>query len=154
MQPWINGTTGRAFCPTQENYNGTDPTFKIMKDVVGVDTEGLYLAEKEPEVLTTDDGTSTPAPQDVLIIREGLLKQIWFYYENNTHFVPDAITATQKTIYFYWPADPINPLIRKSTQKIYTVRAPDEIGKNGSQTGLTSTIRPSDRRFGCVPALD
>ena len=45
--------------------------------------EGIFLAEKEPEVLADADGILSQAPQDVLIIREGLLRRIWFYFEDN-----------------------------------------------------------------------
>lgn len=154
MQPWIDGRTGRAFCPTQEQYNGNDPTFRILKEVVGVNTEGIYLSEKEPESLTDDQGNTVSAPQDVLIVRENVLKKIWFYIENGVKLIPDDITANTRTVNFYWPPDPANPLTRKSDQKLYTVRAPDSIGKGGDTFGLTSTVRPPDKRFGCVPALD
>ncbi len=44
--------------------------------------EGLYMAEKEPVQLTDEDGTVVQAPLDVLLIREGLLNKIWFYFQN------------------------------------------------------------------------
>jgi hypothetical protein len=149
MQPWIDGITGRGFCPTQINYNSTDPTFRILKETVGVDTEGIYLAVKQPDASST-----TSQGPGLMIIRENLLKQIWFYYENGQHFVPDEVTSTQKTIMYYWPPDPVDPYVKKSTQKIYIVRAPEEISGNGSTTGLATIIRPPDKRFGCVPSLD
>jgi len=154
MQPWIDGRTGRAFCPKQEQYNGNDPVFRLLKEAVGVDTEGIYLSEKEPESLTDDQGNVVPAPQDVLIIRENILKKIWFYIENGVKLVPDDITANTRTINFYWPPNTVTPLTRTADQKLYTVRAPDSIGKGGDTFGLTSTVRPPDKRFGCVPALD
>ncbi len=149
MLPWINPQSGRAYCPGQDDYNGPDPIFQILKEVVGVDTEGIFFAESEP--VTQSPGSFT---QDVIIIREGLLKKIWFYYENNQHFVPDEVTSASKTTRFYWPADTNDPYVRKSTQKIYTVRYPTDIGKEGATQGLNNTIRPPDKRFGCAPALD
>jgi len=149
MQPWIDSVTGRGFCPKQIHYNSNDPTFKILKEVVGVDTEGIYLAVKQPDA--NDSQQQGPGIQ---IIRENLLKQIWFYYENGQHFVPDEITSTQKTIMYYWPPDPVDPYVRKSTQKIYIVRAPEEISTGGTTSGLTTVVRPPDKRFGCVPSLD
>ncbi|WP_127716048.1 hypothetical protein [Halobacteriovorax sp. HLS] len=154
LLPWIDQVTGRAYCPGQAEYNGTDKLFNIMKEVIGVSTEGIYMSIKEPELLTNNDNTPVLAPQDILIIRENLLKKIWFYYENGQHYVPDEITASQKTIHFYWPADPVNPYIKKSSQKIYTVRRPTELNVDASQTGLTTTVTPPDKRFGCAPALD
>jgi len=154
MVPWIDPVSGRAFCPDQTHYNGNDKLFNILKEVVGVSTEGIYMAVKEPELLTNNDGTPVLAPTDIIIIRENLLKNIWFYYENNQHFVPDEITATQKTIHFYWPADPVNPYIKKSSQKIYTVRRPSELSVGSDQVGLSTSVSPADKRFGCAPALD
>lgn len=149
MQPWIDSQTGRGFCPKQEQYNGNDPTFKIMKEVVGVDTEGIYLAVKQPEASDQQEGGNK-----LQLIREGLLRKIWFYFENGQHFVPDDITASQKTIMYYWPPDVNDPYVQKSTQKIYTVRAPEDINSNGASSGLVTTVRPPDKRFGCIPSMD
>jgi hypothetical protein len=149
MQPWIDSQTGRGFCPKQEQYNGNDPVFKIMKEVVGVDTEGIYLSVKQPEASDQQEGGNK-----LMLIREGLLRKIWFYFENGQHFVPDDITSSQKTIMYYWPPDVNDPYVQKSTQKIYTVRAPEDINSNGASSGLITTVRPPDKRFGCIPSMD
>lgn len=154
MQPWIDSSSGHGFCPKQSHYNGSDPVFNILKEIVGVDTEGLYIAVKEEEILNTTTGTTVPAPQDVLFIREGLLKKIWFYFENNQHLVPTEVTANSKTIMFYWPADITNPYVKKSTQKLYTIRSAENLTTSQNQGGLRTTVRPGDKRFGCVPAID
>ena len=148
MIPWINPLSGQSYCPKQTHYNGSEPIFKILKEIVGTDTEALYFAESEPVVQSPGNYT-----QDVMIIREGLLKKIWFYYENYRHLTPDQVTANSKTIHFYWPPDPLYPHIRKSTQRIYTIRYPSEIGKNGNQSGLSTNISPPDKRFGCAPSI-
>lgn len=162
LQPWLNNETNRGFCPTQSDYNGNNPIFNILKELVGVETEAIFLALREAEVLRDKDGNPeidptsgevTKAPDDILIIRESLLRQIWFYFENGTHYRPDDITANNRTIMFYWPPDPINPYIRKSTQKIYTVTAPENISQS-AQYGIRTTLRPPDKRFGCVPKLE
>ncbi|HAZ14512.1 MAG: hypothetical protein A2X86_15385 [Bdellovibrionales bacterium GWA2_49_15] len=155
MQPWTSPLSGRAFCPTQEHYNGTDPLFRVMKEVIGVDTEGLYLAEREPLVMVGSGGGLSQAPQDVLLVRENLLRKVWFYYENGQHFIPNDVTAGQKTIMFYWPPDIVNPYIRKSTQYIYTVKAPGDIGgaATASGSGLQTSIKPPDKRLGCIPSV-
>ena len=155
MIPWVNSTTGKGFCPTQEHYNGTDPMFRVMKDYIGIDTEGIFLAEREALSMLDAEGNTIIAPTDVLVIREKLLKKIWFYYENNQHLEPDAFAAENKTVMFYWPPDINDPYVRKSTQRIYTVRSSENIGSgdaNGS-SDLQTSIRPPDKRFGCVPSL-
>ena len=150
MSPWIRTETGEAYCPGQDEYNNSsDPIFKILKELVGVDTEGIYLAESGP--IEQASGSYT---RDVILMRERLLKKIWFYYEDNQHLIPDEITAASKTIRFYWPPDVDDPYIEKSTQQIYTIRHSSDIGKEGVTEGLNTSLRPPDKRFGCVPALD
>jgi hypothetical protein len=157
MQPWVNSQTGTGFCPGQIHYNGSDPVFRVMKEHIGVDTEGIFLAEREALVIANPDGTKATAPPDVMIIRENLLKKIWFYFENGRHFVPDDFSAANKTIMYYWPPDIQNPYTRKSTQYIYTVRSPENIGQaantGGSGSGPSQSVKPPDKRFGCVPSL-
>lgn len=155
MIPWVNSTTGKGFCPGQDQYNGSDPMFRVMKDYIGVDTEGIFLAEREALAMLDSSGNTIIAPTDIIIIRESLLKKIWFYYENNQHLEPDDFAAENKTVMFYWPPDIDDPYVRKSTQYIYTVKSSENIGSgdaNGS-SDLQTSIRPPDKRFGCVPSL-
>ena len=153
MKPWLDSTTNRGFCPTQTHYYSSTPMFNVLREVLGgIDTEAIYLAVKEKEVLYDNDGNIVETPDDILIIREGLLKQIWFYYQNGQHYEPTEITAGQKTIMFYYPPDVNNPYIKQSTQKLYTVKSPENISSGtSSTTGLRTTISPPDKRFGCVP---
>jgi len=139
----------RGTCPKQQDYLGNRPIYQIIGEKVGVDTEGLFMAESEPYIDQT--GSSI---LDILLIREGQLKKVWFYFENGQHLIPDPVTAGSKTVHFYWPLDTENPYIRKSDQLIYTVRYPDQIGKNGVQTGVVTGLRPPDKRFACIPAID
>lgn len=156
MQAFIDPQSGRGFCPGQEEYNGArgDNLFRVLKEIVGVDTEGLFMSEREPIVIPNGDGTFDLAPNDYMMLREGLLKKIWFYYENDQHFVPDEITSSSKTIHFYWPPDTVNPYVKKSSQKTYTIRAPEDLGQGGATSGLNTSIRPPDKRFACIPSLD
>lgn len=148
MIPFVDAQN-RGECPKQADYLGDNPLYQIIGEKVGVDTEGLFMAESEPYL-----DASGSSIIDIIMIREGQLKNVWFYFENGQHFVPDAITAGSKTIHFYWPLDPVNPYVRKSDQIIYTVRFPDQIGKNGVQTGIVEGVRPPDKRFACIPAVD
>ncbi len=122
MTPWVDSQTNRAFCPTQEHYNGNQPIFRVLKELIGVDTEAIYLAEREPLVIIDSSGAVHNYPNDVMVIRETILKEIWFYYENGQHYVPDEVTASTKTIMFYYPPDTTNPYVRKSDQRIYTIK--------------------------------
>ena len=151
MQAFVDPNTGRAKCPTQADYEGTDLLFKSLREVIGTDTEAIYTAEREPRILIDDEGNASNAPPDYLLIRESILKKIWFYFENNLPIVPDNITINQKTILFYYPPDVNDPYVRKSTQDIYIIRSADTLGQTGStDTGSTTP----DKRFGCIPATE
>ena len=152
MQPWVDSETGKSLCPTQKHYHGEIPVFKILKELVGVDTEGLYVAEREALSSIGPKGNIEEAPQNVLLIREKMLKKIWFYFEDGKHFIPDGAAAVQKRIYFYWPPDTKYPYVRKSNQHVYTVKSAENVGKK-EIVGLNTTTRSPDKRFGCVPTL-
>jgi hypothetical protein len=148
MQSFIDPLSQRAFCPNQTNYNSGDPIFSILREVVGVNTEAIFLAESEPNVQGTE------IVQDVIFMREGLLKKVWFFVENGQLLVPDDVTANSKTIHFFHPPDPNDPFLKKPHQLTYTVRFPSDIGQQGNIEGLNTVTRPPDKRFGCVPAID
>ncbi len=161
MQPWVSHKTGLGFCPTEVEYNGTDPIFRILKDIIGVPTEAIYLAKKEPESLTDengniittgDSGDSIPLPTVYIIIRESLLKKIWFYYNDGRHYTPNDETAGQQSVMFYWPPDVNNPYIQKSEQKIFTIVDPTNLSST-EDLGLRTSVSPPDKRIGCVPNM-
>lgn len=148
MTPWIDQTTYKAYCPKEEHYYSNNQLFVAMRDLIGVDTEGLYIAKQE-------------SVQDFILIKESLLKQIWFYIEGNQHIEPNNDTVTGKQIQFYWPADTDSPFVRKSHQHVFTIKSASEIsdstgsGASGQQNsdGSTSQYPPHDKRLGCIPKL-
>ncbi|MBG59268.1 MAG: hypothetical protein CMJ16_02295 [Peredibacter sp.] len=145
MLPYVDDTTFKAYCPTALHYNSENPLFSAMKEVVGHDTEGLYIAKQENEC-------------DYILITETVLKKIWFYKENGTHFQPNDNTVAGKKVQFYWPADPDSPFIKKSHQRTYTVKRPDELSCDGTNVqdnanDATNTFPPHDKRIGCVPKI-
>jgi len=144
MTPWVDQNTFKAYCPKQAHYYSTNQLFVAMREVVGVDTEGLYVAKQA--------GAST-----YMLIKESLLKSIWFYIESGQHVEPNNDTVTGKQVQFYWPADPLSPFIKKSHQQVYTIKAASDLntissGQAGSN-GAPSNYPPHDKRIGCVPAL-
>lgn len=174
LTPFVDSTTNRATCPTQVEYNSNTPLFKILKDLVGVDTEGVWLAQKEAECYKDSSNAWQPVPDDILIIRENLLKKIWFYVKNGKEIEPtETIFNSNTAISFYWPPDEQFPFTKKSTQKLYTIRFPTQINSNTSSLcGTASSSNSSsnsnggspdstqftkfvssDKRFGCVPAI-
>ncbi len=155
LQPWIDTSTGRGFCPGYEHFISGDPLFAVLRDVLGgIETEGIFLALRQATTMIDNStGEEITAPDDILIIRESDLEQVWFYYENSTYYTPTEITAGQKTIRFYYPFDTSDPWVQKSHQKLYTVKAPEDISSSTStsSSGLRTSITAPDKRFGCVP---
>ncbi|MBT4793066.1 MAG: hypothetical protein HON90_15945 [Halobacteriovoraceae bacterium] len=149
MTPFLDDTTNRAYCPKQEHYYSSSPLFKAMREVVAIDTEGLYAAKQDNVC-------------DFILIKESLLKKIWFYIEDNQHISPTESTVANKKVQFYWPADTSSPHLKKSHQRIYTVTASSDIScgsttapDSGPQTGSgIRTLYPAhDKRIGCIPVL-
>lgn len=157
MVPWVDQLTQKGFCPTQSHYNSNDKLFNLLGELVGVDTEGAYFAKREHVQITDSEGKIIAAPDNIMIIREGLLKKIWFHYDRSTlkYFTPNDGTIENSDIYFYWPPDEINPFTRKGDSKLFTVRRATELGEGtqGSIGGLQTSARATDKRFGCIPKL-
>ena len=147
MIPFIDTKTGNTFCPTQTEFNGTDPLFNILKDYMD-STEGLYLAEKEAE--TIQDGTNYKTIYGTMFITESVVKKYGFYIENGVKIKANQSSMNTKTIYYYWPTnDTMDPLLQ-GNRKLFTVRSPDSLNGN-VPTGQATSTRTSDKRIGCVP---
>ena len=157
MVPFVKSGTNEGYCPKQTDFIGPNKVYSLMADIVGGDTEGLYLGVKEKETYSyTDPQTNTTTTanglDDFVLIREAILKQIWFYYDNSGMLIqPDETTVNNETIYFYYPPDTSNPYIKKAHQRTYTIRHPNDLSTaNGS--GIPTNVIPGDKRFGCIPA--
>ncbi len=144
MIPFVT-SQNRGTCPKQDDYFGNNSLYKVLGPYIGLDTQGLFLAESEPQL--NADGEVI---LDHLLITEKDLKRVWFYFENGQHFAADETTSHTKLIHFYHPFDFSEPLVRKSGQIIYTIRFPDEVGIN---MGVPVGVRPPDKRFACIPLL-
>jgi hypothetical protein len=149
MTPFLDDQTFKAYCPKQAHYYSSSVLFKAMRDVVGVDTEGLYAAKQDNVC-------------DFILIKESRLKKIWFYKEGGLHIEPTNDTVSGKQVQFYWPADESSPFIKKSHQRVYTLKASTEISCSSvpvpetsgqGSNGVRSNFPPHDKRIGCVPVL-
>ncbi len=140
MQPFIDSNY-MSYCPNNYYYYSTDPLMRVLKEIIGIETEGLYYASAETESYTASDGTIVYSQPSYMYINETTLKQIWFYVNSsNVAVAPTESTVRGKTVFFYWPANPAAPTTKNSTQKTYRIVVP-------SGTGVT----PHDYRIGCVP---
>jgi len=138
---------GKTFCPTQADFNGTDPLFNLLKDYMD-DTEGLYLAEKEAETIQVNSGFKTI--YGTMLVTESIIKKYGFYIQNGLKIKADQSAMNTKTIYYYWPTnDSMDPLA-KGNRRLFTVKSPDTLNGN-VPTGQATSARSTDKRIGCVP---
>ena len=164
MAPWIdtNSSSYRSFCLTTTEYNSaTNALYKAFRDVIGVDTEGLYIAEKGAQVIEDVNGNEVTTNPDFLLIRESDLKSVWFYVKNGVLTKPTEENVANVTTYFYYPLNKTTPFIKSSTQELYRVRSAQELASGGVSSGSTSTTNPGtpglfpphDKKIGCIPKL-
>lgn len=150
MSPFLDDTTFRSYCPTQEHYFSDSPFFKAMREVIAIDTEALYIAKQDNVC-------------DFILVNQSVLREIWFYRENGIVKRPTDENIRGKQIQFYWPATPESWHIKKSHQRVYTIKSTDELTNAcDSVTSSTSStnsnevrtnIPPHDKRLGCIPVL-
>jgi hypothetical protein len=161
MAPWIdtNSSSYRSFCLTSTEYNSTNPLYQAFRDVLGVDTEGLYIAEKSSTTITNAEGQTVTTNPDYLLLRETDLKAAWFYVKNGVLTKPDEATVANVTTYFYYPLNKATPFIKSSSQELYRVKSAQELTSGDvsssatSQTGSVGTFPPHDKKIGCIPKL-
>jgi hypothetical protein len=172
-------SNGTAYCPNTTHYNSTEPKFKILKEIIGVDTEGLFMAVMTPVTYTSIATDAEPVTNvDLIYIRESIANQIWFYTERNSsgvnvNIVPTTETSHTKNLKFYWPPDFSNPTGRtvasngsitfekKLWQEEYQILTGEEAqiliesatgsNEDGGVAEIPSTFRTSDKRIGCIP---
>lgn len=153
MAPWIDQTTFKSYCLTSTHYNSDIPLYKALRDIIEVDTEGLYIGEKAAETVLDQNGNPTTGYKDYILIRESDLKQVWFYLNNNVPTAPSDDIVSDVAVYFYYPLNKASPFVKTSTQRIFRVRGANElsgVAGNVSESGPT-TYPPHDRKIGCVP---
>lgn len=155
MAPWIDQSTFKSYCLTSTNYNSTNPLFKAFRDVIGVDTEGLYIGEKAAETITLSDGTTTQGLKDYILIRETDLKSVWFYLKNNVPTIPTDAIVSGVAVYFYYPLNKSAPYVKTSSQRVYRVRGAAELSGQSTTaanaSGANTSYPPHDRKIGCIP---
>ncbi len=155
MAPWIDSNTYKSYCLTSTNYNSSNALFKAMRDVIGVDTEGLYVGQKSAETI---NGT-TAGVADYILIREADLKSVWFYMNNSVPTAPTDANVANVAVYFYYPLNKTTPFVRSSGQRLYRVRSASELSTSSTtssnsgstSTGTPSSVPPHDRKIGCIP---
>lgn len=147
----FSDVSGRSFCPTEFNYKSSVPLFNLLADYMG-DTEGLYVAEKEPELVTSNDNM-TYFYGSMLIRQSSLLKYGFFITESGIKTPITSETLHQKTVYYYWPTDPTVDSLKKGNRKLFTIMNPSMMHESG-MSSLPNSTTTSDKRIGCIPKLE
>lgn len=147
MIPFVDPNTQKSYCPTSIHFNGNQPLLNLLGDYMD-DTEGLYLAEKEPEVV--NEGGTNKLIYGTMFVREGTVKDYGFYVENGLKVKANTATLHSKTIYLYWPTSTTAEALTAGGRKMYTIRYPDTLNGN-IPTGVLTSEPTTDKRIGCVP---
>lgn len=147
MIPFTNSTTGKTYCPTSTEFNGTQPLLNLLGEYMD-DTEGIYLAEKEAE--TVLDGSTYKTLYGTMFVRQSTLLSYGFYIENGLKIKANSTSMNTKTIYYYWPTSTTADPLTQGGRKLFTVRTPSTLNGNVPNTQAT-TESTSDKRIGCVP---
>lgn len=158
MKVWVNSSTGEVFCPERDDYENGNTIFQVIGEYVGVDTEGIYLGEKEIEIYTDANGNvQTSDIEGYMFVRQSVLENIWFYVDGDQNKIPGTLeSAKSHTMFYYWPiceTNGCNPLVKQANQKLYTIRAEDSVYSEGDRTkiGFRQSFPAADKRFGCIP---
>lgn len=157
MAPWIDQTTFRSYCLNSSHYNSSNPLFKAMRDIIGVDTEGIYVGVKSPETIFDNNNQPVQGPGDFLLVRETDLKKAWFYIKNGVPTKPTESIVSSVAVYFYYPFNFDTPFVKSSTQRIYQVKGANELnnqnvnGGGSNSSGVSTNYPPHDRKIGCIP---
>lgn len=146
MIPFVD-SAGKAYCPKQSDFDGDDLLFNILKEFIP-ETEALYIAEKEAEVI--QNGSNTQTIYGNMFIPESTVIPVAFYIENGLKVKATTNNMASKTIHFYWPIDSREDPLFQGNRKLYTIRTFDTL-QGQTPTGISTSIRPNDKRIGCVP---
>ena len=158
MIPFIDEDTNEVFCPTINDYENGTEIFQVLGELVGVETEALFIARKEDEIFEDGGGNPITGPPGFMFIRQSQLEQIWFYFDNSGQpiFANEDLARTE-TIHYFWPPcedTTCSPTVRAAGQRLFTIRASNDLSDlpaSDEQIGFRSSIQPADKRVACVP---
>ena len=163
LKPFLDPDDDFPICPSEMDINLTpndekfDPIFDVLREFISA-TEALYSAIRTPRQV---DPISKKFVDDPFFINESLLKDIWFYYNDNNQ--PEFLDTKDKnfrnlvgskTLYFYWPPYRLAPTVRRPEQLIYKVLTLQEIESEINGDSISTSSPFADRRLGCIPKTD
>lgn len=142
LYPFYDRSTGRNICIGSKEYQGSDPLYVALGHALRSPTEKVYLASGE--AIYDDNGY--PAPDDLIVIRESELNKLWYYFNNTVAYAGSTEASYRHQLYFNWPFDFTNPLLKRADQRRYKLIYPSEIG-----LPIEGDYRTRDKSFGCIP---
>jgi len=158
MNAWIDPITYKSFCLNSSHYNSNNPIYRALGDVLQVETEGVYAAQKVAESYPDPStGSMVQAPNDYLFIKESDIKRAWFYMKDGVPTIPSDSIISTTAVFFYYPFNFNSPYVKSSTQRIYQVKGAQDLNNSqvqqggSSPAGSKSQYPPHDRKFGCIP---
>ncbi len=155
MRPFIDND-GKSYCPDEDEYQSNNVEMVAIGQILGNPTEGIYYAKGPPEIIEFPDA-SPIVQESIMLIRESVLKKIWFHFGANQLPVKPTLSTENQATYFYWPPDYANPYVeKKGYQKLYTVKSIRELQQDSATTSdlpVTQTFIPHDRKAACIPKL-
>jgi hypothetical protein len=135
MAPFVDTTTFKSYCPSAVHYNSANPMFRSMRDIVSVDTEGLYMGQR------------MRGDRDFVYVSESVLKKTWFHVINNRPTFPNDNTVSSNAIFFVHDGDVFQikgyQELNLPGQRVFTINA----------GGVESSYPTHDRKIGCVPTI-
>lgn len=148
MLPFID-KAGMPFCPSIDDLkrDRSSPLFALLGEYI-VDTEGLFFADREAEVI--DDNSTPKTIYSYMFVTESIVKKYGFYIENGQKKGVTLNAMNAKTIHYYWPISTTMDPLNQGHRKLFTVRLPDT-AKGNIPDGILSHILSPDKRIGCIP---
>lgn len=146
MIPFIIGEQSNAFCPTSATYTGNLPLMNLLGEYMS-DTEALYVAEKEGEIIS--DGINDRTLYGTMLVRESVINKYGFYVLNGLKVKVTEEAKHNRTIYYYWPLSQTLDPMTSGGRKLFTIRDIDSL--NGNKPNGIPSYHTSDKRIGCIP---
>ncbi len=148
MVPFTDFVTKKSYCPSAAQLlSGNNPLWYILSDYM-VDTEGLFISEKEGEV-TFINGIVTIVYARMYVTETVVIKY-GFYVENGLRIKATTSSMNTKTIHFYWPVSTTADPLTAGGRKLFTVKTFPTLSGQTPSTAPTS-LDTTDKRLGCIP---
>jgi hypothetical protein len=133
MYPYLRNYKSK--CLTAADYHSGSGLFRAIGEMIGVDTEGLYVGVAQYSM-----------SKDYVLLNETDLKKVWFYLRNGVMIAPTDDMVATVPVYFHYPLNFANPYQRSAVQRTYQLKGAQELNLPSGHT-----YPAHDRKLGCIP---